>query len=146
VWDRTNKAAGKWFKQGGLAAVERVLWPDRGVWFLLLPVIVAAFYSSHNHDWRGLNAQLVARHRVDDVAALLSSARASHAQLVAFLQTVAAEEFGHDRGLRFRGCRVTIAGELKAEIKDEEQHNQPLRAFSDPSDEGNQNASDAESH
>jgi hypothetical protein len=41
---------------------------------------------------------------------------------------------------------VTIAGELKAEIKDEEKHYQQLRAFPNPSDEGNQNASDAESH
>ena len=46
VWDRTHKAAGKWFKWAGLAALGGVLWPDLGVVFIIVPVMVAALYST----------------------------------------------------------------------------------------------------
>jgi len=87
------------------------------------------FYAYYDHDWRTYNAQLVARYRVDDVADLLSSVQASHEQLIEFLQTVPAGEFGRDKGLRFKGYRVTIAGELEAEIRDEEKHYRQLKEF-----------------
>jgi hypothetical protein len=87
------------------------------------------FYAYYDHDWRSYNSQLVARHKVDDLTELLSSVQASHEQLVEFLRTVPAEEFGRDRGLRFRGYRVTIAAELDVEIRDEEKHCQQLKDF-----------------
>jgi hypothetical protein len=116
----------------------------------ILAGMLPGFYAYYDHDWRGYNAQLVARHRVDDVDDLVASIRDSHEQLVAFLQTVPPEEFGRDRGLRFKGYRVTIAGELEAEIKDEEKHYQQLRAFSGSSNlenlKGKQDASDPRPH
>lgn len=45
VWDRTHRAAGKWFQWAGLAALGGVLWPDLGLLFLLLPMVAAALYS-----------------------------------------------------------------------------------------------------
>jgi hypothetical protein len=87
------------------------------------------FYAYYDHDWRSYNAQLVARHKLDNLAELLTSVRASHEQLVEFLHTVPVEEFDRDRGLRFRGYRVTIAGELQVEIRDEEKHYRQLKGF-----------------
>jgi uncharacterized membrane protein len=46
VWDRTHKAAGKWFRLAGLAALGGVLWPDLAVVFVIMPVMVAALYST----------------------------------------------------------------------------------------------------
>ncbi len=46
VWDRTHKAAGKWFRLAGLAALGGVLWPDLAVVFVIVPVMVAALYST----------------------------------------------------------------------------------------------------
>ncbi len=46
VWDRTHKAASKWFKVAGLAALGGVMWPDLGVLFIIVPVMGAALYST----------------------------------------------------------------------------------------------------
>lgn len=104
------------------------------------------FYAHYDPDWRSYNAQLVARHKVDDLTELLSSVWAWHGRLIQCLQTVPAEELGRDRGLRYKGYPVTIAGELEVEIRDEEKHYRQLRSFSDSSTvanlKGEQDASD----
>jgi hypothetical protein len=88
-----------------------------------------SFYAHHDQDWKSYNARLVAQHKRDDFAAMLAAAKESQQALLAYLETVPAEEFGRDRGIRFRGYKVTIASLLQAEAKDEETHYQQLRAF-----------------
>ena len=109
-WDYTN-----------LAAVQEILAGQ-------LP----SFYAHHDRDWRTYNAGLVAKHRQEDFAALLAAVQDSHQRLVDFLRTVPAEEFGKDRGLRFRGYRVTIARLLQAEASDEEVHYKQIQAWLHP--------------
>jgi hypothetical protein len=109
-WDFTN-----------LAAVQEILAGQ-------LP----SFYAHHDRDWRTFNAGLVAAYKREDFAGLLSSVKDSHQRLIAFLRTVPAEEFGQDRGLRFRGYRVTIARLLQAEASDEEVHYKQIQAWLHP--------------
>ncbi|MGQ9494266.1 MAG: SdpI family protein [Anaerolineae bacterium] len=45
VWDRTHKAGGKWFKLVGVLALGGVAWPQWGVYFLLVPVILVVLYT-----------------------------------------------------------------------------------------------------
>ena len=88
-----------------------------------------AFYAHHDRDWQTYNAQLVAQYRRDDFVELLSSVRDSHHKLIDFLQTIPAAEFDKDRGVRFRGYKVTIARLLQAETKDEKTHHQQIEVF-----------------
>lgn len=88
-----------------------------------------AFYAHHGRDWQTYNAQLVAQYRRDDFVELLSSVRDSHHNLIDFLQTIPAAEFDKDRGVRFRGYKVTIARLLQAETKDEKTHHQQIEVF-----------------
>jgi len=106
-WDYTN-----------LAAVQEILAGQ-------LP----SFYAHHDRDWRTFNAGLVAKYKREDFRDLLSSVQDSHQRLVDFLRTVPAEEFGQDKGLRFRGYKVTIARLLQAEASDEEVHHQQIQAW-----------------
>lgn len=89
------------------------------------------FYRYHDHDWQRYNAQLVREHRTDDFAALLARARASHQQLLVFLQTLPAAEFDRDHGVRFKGWKVTIARLLEAEADDERKHGSQVQQFLD---------------
>ena len=88
-----------------------------------------SFYSHYDRDWQSFNARLVVEHEQDNFAALISSIEDSHRELVDFLQTVPAEEFDRDRGVRFKGYKVTIARTLEAEIKDEREHCAQIEAF-----------------
>jgi len=90
---------------------------------------VPAFYASHDRDWRTFNARLVAEHKKDDFGVLLASLEESHQALIDFLETVPAEEFDRDRGVRFRRYKVTIARLLQAEAKDEEEHYEQIKEF-----------------
>jgi hypothetical protein len=49
--------------------------------------------------------------------------------LLEFLNTIPAENFNKDFGVRFRGYRVTIQRLLEAEQKDEETHLQQIMDF-----------------
>lgn len=109
-WDFTN-----------LAAVQEIIAGQ-------LP----SFYAHHDRDWRTYNAGLVASYKREDFSDLLSSVQDSHQRLVDFLRTVPAEEFGQDRGLRFRGYKVTIARLLQVEASDEEVHYQQIQAWLHP--------------
>ena len=87
------------------------------------------FYAHHDRDWRTYNARLVAAHKREDLAELLDAVRDSHRHLVAYLQVIPSEEFIKDRGLRFKGWRVTVASILHAESRDEEEHFRQLETF-----------------
>jgi len=88
-----------------------------------------AFYAHHDHDWKTFNAGLVARHKSDDFGKLISSVEDSHRELVDLLTTLPAEEFTKDRGVRFKGYKVTIARLLEAEIDDERMHHAQVKDF-----------------
>lgn len=88
-----------------------------------------AFYAAYDRDWTSYNARLVAQYRRDDYSEQLRFVGEAHAQLVAFLRTVPAAEFGNDRGLRFKGVKVTIDRLLGAERDDEKVHYTQIDAF-----------------
>ena len=87
------------------------------------------FYAHYDHDWRTYNAHLVREYGTDDWDELLAAVAESHRQLVAFFEALPAEEFDRDRGLRFRGYKVTIARLLEADIKDVTTHVAQVKAF-----------------
>ena len=87
------------------------------------------FYAHHDRDWRTFNADLVQTYKQGDLAALLSGVSQSHQRLMTCLAGLPAEEFEKDRGLRFRGWKVTIARLLQAEADDERTHATQLKAF-----------------
>jgi len=88
-----------------------------------------SFYAHHDRDWKTYNARLVAEHKREDFAALLKAVEDSHRQLVEHLRTVPVEEFGKDRGLRFKGWKVTIAALLRVEASDERRHHEQIEEF-----------------
>ncbi len=74
---------------------------------------------------------MVAEYKRDDFADLFSSVEDSHQKLVVFLKTIPAEEFDKDKGVRFKGYKVTIAGLLRVEIDDEKTHHRQIEGFRD---------------
>jgi hypothetical protein len=87
------------------------------------------FYSHYDRDWKSYNEGLVAQYRRDDFADLLSLVEGSHRKLIEFLRTIPAAEFDKDRGLRFKGWKVTIARLLQAEMDDEKTHHTQIKEF-----------------
>ena len=88
-----------------------------------------SFYAYFGHDWQTYNARLVLQWKRDDWAELLALVEESHRKLVECLKTIAAEDFGKDRGLRFKGFEVTIATLMTAEARDEKKHCQQVEEF-----------------
>ena len=87
------------------------------------------FYAFHDRDWRNYNARLVAQYRRSNIIELLADCQESHATLLTMIGKLPEVELDRDRGVRFRGWRVTIARLLLAEARDERQHAQQLQAF-----------------
>ena len=107
-WDFTNLAATKDIQAGKL--------PE--------------FYARYDKDWKTYNAELVAKYKRDDFEELLSLVRDSQNQLIKYLETIPAETFEKDFGVRSgRGARVTIARLLQAEWKDEQEHLRQIQDF-----------------
>jgi hypothetical protein len=113
-WDLTN-----------LAAAREVLAGQ-------LPV----FYAHHDRDWRTYNALLVAEHKQAGWAEMVASVEGSQRKLIEYLQTIPPEELDRDRGVRFRGYKVTVARLLQAEAGDEKQHAAQIHDFWVLSEEG----------
>ena len=90
---------------------------------------IPGFYAHYDRDWRTYNARLVAEYKREDFADLLASVEDSHQKLIGFLETIPAEEFDRDRGVRFKGYKVTIARLLQAEIDDEKTHHTQVDEF-----------------
>jgi hypothetical protein len=95
----------------------------------ILSGALPTFYSQHDKDWKTYNANLVAQNNDQQYSALLRSAEKSNQQLANFLMTIPANEFTHDRGIRFRGYKVTIERLLQAEIRDEGIHHLQTKEF-----------------
>ena len=107
-WDFTNLAAAQDIQAGKL--------PE--------------FYTHYDKDWKTYNGELVAKYKRDEFEELLAFARDSHRQLIAYLETVPAEAFEGDFGVRSgRGTRVTLARLLQAEWQDEQEHLRQIQDF-----------------
>jgi sugar phosphate isomerase/epimerase len=110
-WDETNRQAVKAIRSGRLPA----------------------FYACIDRDWQTYNARLVSKYRRDSLAGQLSAMQISHQKLVDELQGIPAAEFEQDYGVRFRGCKVTIARLLQAELQDEKVHYTQIERFGEKS-------------
>jgi hypothetical protein len=106
-WDATNRQAVKAIRMGKL--------PD--------------FYAYIDRDWQTYNARLVLKHKRGGLAELISATQISHRKLIDSLQVIPAEEFEQDKGVRFKGYKVTIARLLQAELKDEKVHYAQIEEF-----------------
>ncbi len=107
-WDFTNLEAAKCIQAGKLPG----------------------FYAHHDKGWKTYNAGLVAKYKRDDFDELLALVRDSHSQLIEYLETVPAEAFEKDFGVRSgRGYKVTIARLLQAEWQDEKDHLKQIQDF-----------------
>jgi hypothetical protein len=106
-WDLTNMEAGREVLAGQLPA----------------------FYACHDRDWQTYNARLVAQHKQASWAKMVASVDESHRKLIEYVRTIPAEELERDRGVRFKGYKVTIARLLQAEAGDEKRHAAQIREF-----------------
>ncbi len=86
-----------------------------------------AFYAYHDRDWQTYNAHLVAQHKKADWSAMVAAVEGSHRDLIERVRAIPAEELDRDRGVRYRGWKVTIARLLQAEAGDEKQHAAQIR-------------------
>lgn len=81
-----------------------------------------SFYARYDRDWKTYNAELVTRYKRESFADLLALVEDSHQRLIEFLKTIPADEFEKDRGLRWQGYEITLAGLLEVEGQDEKTH------------------------
>ena len=95
----------------------------------LQEVRLPAFYAFHDRGWKSYNARLTAAYRQDDFEHLLESVRLTRQALLDALQAAPAAEFDLDRGVRFKGIKVTLRRLLEAETSDEEEHARQILAF-----------------
>ena len=87
------------------------------------------FYQYKDRDWQTFNAMLVKKYRSNNFQELLAILKKSQRELVNYLQTIPAEYFNRDFGVRFRGHKVTIQRLLEADIKDVKLHHQQIIDF-----------------
>lgn len=87
------------------------------------------FYAYKDRDWQSYNALLVSKYKRGSLAKLMSAMQISHQRLMDLIQTIPAEEFEQDRGVRYKGYKVTIARLLRAELKDEKVHYTQIEMF-----------------
>ena len=107
-WDYANLAAAKDIQAGKL--------PE--------------FYAHYDKDWKTFNAELVAKYKRDDFDELSALSRDSQGQLIAYLESLPAEAFEKDFGVRTgRNYKVTIACLMQAELKDGQEHLDQIREF-----------------
>jgi len=82
-----------------------------------------AFWVHYDRDWKTFNARLVAEYRRDDFAELVASVEDSHRRLIAFLETIPAEDFFRAHG------RDRISTLLRVEARDERKHCAQIQEF-----------------
>jgi len=88
------------------------------------------FYAHQDKDWKTFNAGLVAKYKRDDFEELLALSRDSPGQLIAYLESLSAEVFDKDFGVRTkRNYKVTIARLMQAELKDGKEHLKQIQEF-----------------
>jgi DinB superfamily len=87
------------------------------------------FYEFADKGWKSFNARLVAKFKLPELDEMLRNANRSHQELIAALRAVPPEDWDRDRGIRYKGWKVTIARLMKAELSDERKHLEQLREF-----------------
>jgi hypothetical protein len=96
-----------------------------------LPDFVAgrlpAFFERYNKDWASINAELVARCRVEDWDALLHSLREAQQAFVAALGALS--DASLDDAVAWKGRRVSLRGMLRVISRDEAEHVRQIEAF-----------------
>lgn len=91
--------------------------------------VLPAFYAHHDRDWKTFNSQLIARYKTPDSVSLITSAEESHRNLIATIRALSGEQIESDYGVRVGRYKVTIARLLNAELSDEGEHLEQLKAF-----------------
>lgn len=91
------------------------------------------FYRYHDRDWAKYNSILVRKYARPNLRELTALLKKTQAVLIDYLSTVSADDFWKDRGIRFRGWKVTIGRLLEAEYHDEEEHYLQLKRFAQTS-------------
>ena len=87
------------------------------------------FYAYKDRDWQTYNALLVSKYKRGSLPKLMSTMQISHQKLIDLIQTIPAEELEQDKGVRYKGYKVTIARLLQAELKDEKVHCTQIEMF-----------------
>jgi uncharacterized damage-inducible protein DinB len=95
----------------------------------VLDSLLPEFYEHHDHDWKLYNAMLVAIYKKPNLKEQVDFTRQTQKQLFDYLQTLPAEEFNRDSGVRFKGVKVTIARLLQSELDDEKTHFEQVFEF-----------------
>ena len=86
-----------------------------------------AFFERYDADWAACNAELVARHRVEDWDALMRSLREAQRAFVAALGAVTDADL--DNAVAWNGRKVSLRGMMRAISRDEAEHVRQIRAF-----------------
>lgn len=81
-----------------------------------------SFYGFRDNDWKSYNDRLVNQYKIADLAELVESVKATNKCLLDLMETIPAEYFDRDFGVRYRGYKVTIGRLIEAEGGDEEEH------------------------
>jgi len=81
----------------------------------ILDGLLPEFYEHHDKDWKTYNAALVAKYKRTDFREQIELVREAQKQLIECLQTLPAEDFKLDMGVRAKGIKVTIARLLQAQ-------------------------------
>lgn len=87
------------------------------------------FYGRYDKDWATYNAELVARYRLEGLAAMIAAARASHVELITFLDGLTPEQLLKDQGVRHGNYKVIISRLIEAEARDERKHLEQMETF-----------------
>lgn len=95
----------------------------------VLDGLLPEFYEHHDRDWKTYNALLVARYKKGDFMELIASVRNTQKQLMAYLESLPAEDLNRDTGVRYHGIRVTLARLLQSELEDEKTHFEQVFEF-----------------
>ena len=95
----------------------------------ILDGLLPEFYDHRDADWRTYNALLVGKYKRTDFSEQVQFVRDAQGQLLNFLQTLPAEDFKRDTGVRYKGIKVTIARLLQAELDDEKTHFEQVFEF-----------------
>jgi hypothetical protein len=88
-----------------------------------------AFYDRYDPGWTAYNAELLGRHRVDDVDALLEALAASQRDVIEALRSLPEPELTRERARSRSGRPLSIAGLLRAAVRDEREHLRQIEAF-----------------
>jgi len=95
----------------------------------VLDSLFPEFYEQYDHDWKLYNAMLVALYKRPTLKEQVDLARQTQGQLFDYLQSLPAEDFNRDTGVRFNGIKVTIARLLQSELDDEKTHFEQMFEF-----------------